>query len=144
MIPSNILVAVDFSPCSEYALDYACALAAKLGATINLFNAIGASLPELSVGLTDQMMESLRRSNLSTLETLASPRRANTNIAALLVEPGDAREGILRAAGATNADLIVMGTHGRRGVARVLLGSVAESVLRRASCPVLTVRLPTE
>ena len=52
MIPANILVPIDFSACAEHALDYACDLAAKLGARIHVINAIGATLPELSVALT--------------------------------------------------------------------------------------------
>jgi nucleotide-binding universal stress UspA family protein len=55
---------------------------------------------------------------------------------------GAAAEEILRFADETHCDLIVMGTHGRRGVRRLLMGSVAEAVLRRARCPVLTVRCP--
>jgi nucleotide-binding universal stress UspA family protein len=55
---------------------------------------------------------------------------------------GSPSEEILRIAQQINADLIVLGTHGRSGLARVLMGSVAEDVLRKASCPVLTVKIP--
>jgi nucleotide-binding universal stress UspA family protein len=57
-------------------------------------------------------------------------------------EEGDPVTEILRAARESNADLIVMGTHGRTGVGRLLMGSVAEQVVRKASCPVLTLRTP--
>jgi nucleotide-binding universal stress UspA family protein len=53
---------------------------------------------------------------------------------------GDAPEGILEYAGRESIDLIIMGTHGRGGVAHAIMGSVAEKVVRSASCPVLTVR----
>jgi nucleotide-binding universal stress UspA family protein len=53
-------------------------------------------------------------------------------------ETGNAAAEVLRTAEQTNADLIIMGTHGRSGVERVFLGSVAENVLRKAQCPVLT------
>jgi hypothetical protein len=58
------------------------------------------------------------------------------------VEEGDAVEAILRVAQEVRADLLVMGTHGRTGLGRLLMGSVAEQVVRKAACPVLTVKAP--
>jgi len=58
------------------------------------------------------------------------------------LEQGDATTEILRVAREESADLIVMGTHGRTGLGRLLMGSVAEQVMRRAPCPVLTVKSP--
>lgn len=140
MIPTNILVPIDFSPHAEHALDYACALAGKLGATVHVVNAIGATLPELSVALTQQMISSIRQNNEGVLAKLLEPRRARANIGQVFVVDDDARDAILKAAKDVHADLIVIGTHGRRGLSRALLGSVAEDVLRRAPCPVLAVR----
>jgi universal stress protein A len=140
MLPTNILVPIDFSPCAERALDYACALAAKLGAKIHVVNAIGTALPELSVALTDQMLASLRQSNAAVLDKLLEPRRSATAFGEIRVVDDDPRDAILKAAREVHADLIVIGTHGRRGLARVLIGSVAEDVVRRAPCPVLAVR----
>jgi nucleotide-binding universal stress UspA family protein len=140
MIPTNILVPIDFSPCAERALDYACALAAKLGAKVHVVNALGTALPELSVALTDQMLASLRHSNAAVLEKLVEPRRALVAFGELRVVDDDPRDAILAAAVAVHADLIVIGTHGRRGLSRLILGSVAEDVVRRAPCPVLAVR----
>jgi nucleotide-binding universal stress UspA family protein len=57
---------------------------------------------------------------------------------------GEALNGILEQAAKLKSDLIVMGTHGRRGTKRFFLGSVAEGVIRRALCPVLTLRAPTD
>jgi nucleotide-binding universal stress UspA family protein len=144
MIPTNLLVPIDFSACSERALDYACELAARLGARIHVINAIGAALPELSVALTDQMISSLRTSNAAALDKLIEPRRKRAAFGEITVVDGDARDAILQAARAVHADLIVIGTHGRRGLSRVLLGSVAEDILRRAPCPVLAVRTETQ
>jgi universal stress protein A len=141
MIPTNILVPTDFSPSAERALDYACALAAKLGAKVHVINAIGSVLPELSVALTDQMLSSIRHNNTEALEKLLAPRRAQVTFGEVSVVDDDARDAILKTAKAVHADLIVIGTHGRRGLARMFLGSVAEEVLRRAPCPVLAVRL---
>lgn len=58
------------------------------------------------------------------------------------LEEGEAAEEILRLAAAENCDLIVMGTHGRTGLSRLLMGSVAEQVVRKAACPVLTLKSP--
>jgi nucleotide-binding universal stress UspA family protein len=55
---------------------------------------------------------------------------------------GDAADAIVRTAETDNVDFIVMGTHGRRGLTRLLMGSVAEAIIRRAPCPVLTVKQP--
>lgn len=140
MIPKNILVPIDFSPYAEHALDYACELAAKLGSRIHVINAIGATLPELSVALTDQMIASIRHDNAVALDKLLAPRRAIAEFGEVTVVDDDARDAILKAARTVRADLIVIGTHGRRGLSRVLLGSVAEDVIRRAPCPVLAVR----
>jgi nucleotide-binding universal stress UspA family protein len=74
------------------------------------------------------------------VERFVSQSPAKGRVAAIRVEAGEPSDGILEAARAVRADLIVMGTHGRTGIARLLLGSVAEAVLRRATCPVLTVR----
>ncbi|HEU4729768.1 MAG TPA: universal stress protein [Kofleriaceae bacterium] len=141
MIPTNILVPIDFSRYAEHALDYACLLGAKLGAKIHVVNAIGTTLPELSVALTDQMLASLRHNNEAALHKLIEPRRTLASFGEVTVSDEDARDAIVNAAKAVHADLIVIGTHGRRGLSRVLLGSVAEEVIRRAPCPVLAVRM---
>jgi universal stress protein A len=141
MTPANILVPYDFSAHSERALDYACSLAAKLGARIHLAHAIGAGLPELSAVLTDSMIATMREQSLSELGKVATAREGIATFGKVMVEPGDARDGILTAARDCAADLIVMGSHGRRGISRLVLGSVAEEIVRRAPCPVLVVRL---
>ena len=60
------------------------------------------------------------------------------------VEAGEPSDAILRLARDGGGDLIVMGTHGRTGLSRLLIGSVAEAVLRRSACPVLTLRVPVK
>ncbi len=142
MTPNNILVPVDFSAYSERALDYACSLAEKLGAKLHLVHAIGAGLPELSAVLTDSMIATLRSASMTELQSIAKARASIATFGKVMVEPGDARDAILAAAKTCAADLIIMGSHGRRGLARVVLGSVAEDVVRRADCPVLVVRVP--
>jgi len=142
MIPTNILVPIDFSPCAEYALDYACELAAKLGARVHVVNAVADTLPELAAAITDQAIAALHRNNAAMLAVLVEPRRAIASFGELAVVEDTARDAIVKAARALHADLIVMGTHGRRGLSRALIGSIAEDVVRRAPCPVLTVRRP--
>jgi len=144
MLPKNILVPTDLSLHAEAALDYACELASKLGATVHLVNVIGIpalGVPELGMAVTSAMIESMISDNQKALEALAARKRGTATIGQLLLKTGDARDAIDHAAAELGADLIVMGTHGRRGVSRALLGSVAETVVRTAPCPVLTIRM---
>ena len=143
MLPKNILVPTDLSEGAEEALDYACELANKLDATIHLVNVIGIpalGIPELGVAMTATMIDSMVTENQRAMEELAARKRSVAKVGQVLLKTGDARDQIDQAAAEVGADLIVMGTHGRRGVSRALLGSVAESVVRSAPCPVLTVR----
>jgi nucleotide-binding universal stress UspA family protein len=143
MLPKNILVPTDMSDGAEEALDFACELAQTFGATVHLLNVIGIptlGVPELGVALTSTMIDSMVHDNQKALEEIATRKRGSEPIGQVLLRTGDARDMICQAAKEVGADLIVMGTHGRRGVTRALLGSVTESVVRMAPCPVLTVR----
>lgn len=146
MLPKNILVPTDLSEGAEEALDYACELATKIGATVHLLNVIGIpalGVPELGVALTSTMIDSIIEENQNAIDALANAKRAAgcALIGNVLLKTGDARDVIDQTAKELDADLIIMGTHGRRGFSRMLLGSVAESVVRTAPCAVLTVRL---
>jgi nucleotide-binding universal stress UspA family protein len=144
-LPRSILVPVDFSEFSVHALDYALALAGKLDAKIHLLNVLGLpsiGVSELGVGLAASVIDDMVKSNQAELDKLANARRKTSRIGDVMLRTGDARDLILRACEEVHADLIVMGTHGRRGIRRALLGSVAESVVRTAPCPVLTIRGP--
>lgn len=137
---TNILVPVDHSPCSEQALDYAMQLATKLDAKVHLLSVIGIptyGVPDLGVGITAPMMDNLIADNQRALDRLAKDRPA---VGQTLVRAGDARDVILQTAEELKVDLIVMGTHGRRGISRALLGSVTEMIVRTSPVPVLTVR----
>ena len=143
--PTKILVPIDFSACSEQALGYATELAAKLGATVHLVSAISIpplGVPELGVGVTSAMIERLVADNQTALDKLAAARNGGKTkiIGRVLIRTGDARDVILQTAEELKSDLIVMGTHGRRGISRALLGSVTEAIMRVSSVPVLTVR----
>jgi nucleotide-binding universal stress UspA family protein len=143
MLPKNILVPTDLSAHAEEAFAYACELAMKLDATIHLVNVIGIpalGVPELGVAVTSTMIDSMLAENQQALDALAARRPTGVRLGQVLLKTGDARDMIDEAAREIGADLIVMGTHGRRGVSRALLGSIAESVVRTAPCPVLTIR----
>jgi glycine betaine transporter len=142
-LPRTILVPVDFSANSEAALDYAVELAGKLDAKLYILNVVGLSglaVPELGAAMAPTVIDSMIRDSETALAKLADARRSKAKIADTLLRTGDARDIIIHTAEEVAADLIVMGTHGRRGVSRALLGSVAESVVRTSACPVLTIR----
>jgi nucleotide-binding universal stress UspA family protein len=146
VLPKNILVPTDLSDGADEALDYACELARTFGAKIHLLNVIGIpalGVPELGVALTGSVIDSIVRDNQSALDRIAETKRQQVDIGEVLLRTGDARDVINQTAKELNCDLIVMGTHGRRGVSRALLGSVTETVVRTAPCPVLTVRAHT-
>ena len=143
MLPKNILVPTDFSEGAEEALTYACELASRLGATVHLVNVVGIpalGVPELGVAVTATMIDQVVADNQQAIDKLARDFSGKAMIGRAILKTGDARDAINQAATELDCDLIVMGTHGRRGVTRVLLGSVAETVVRTAPCPVLTIR----
>jgi len=143
MLPKHILVPTDLSEGAEQALDYACELGHRLDAQIHLLNVISIpalGVPELGVALTATMIDDLVLGSRDALDRLAQAR-STANLGQVMVRTGDARDVIKQTAQELGIDLIVMGTHGRRGLTRALLGSVAESVVRSAPCAVLTVRL---
>ncbi len=139
---TDILVPTDFSACSEHALDYAVQIAERLDAKVHLLSVIGVpsyGVPELGVGITAPMIDNMISDHQRELDRVAGVRKL---VAETLVRVGDARDVILQTAEEIKADLIVMGTHGRRGFSRALLGSVTEMVVRTSPIPVLTVRGP--
>lgn len=143
MLPKHILVPTDLSEGAEQALAYACELARTLDAEIHLLNVVGIpslGVPELGVALTSTIIDQLVTENQAALDEIARTR-CHARLGQVLIRSGDPRDMINRTAQEIGADLIVMGTHGRRGITRALLGSVAETVVRSAPCAVLTVRL---
>jgi universal stress protein A len=140
--PKNILVPIDFSEASEKAATAACALAVKTGATVHLLHAY--VIPVESVGLaltvSEQYVEQFVKESRAQLLELSAKLCPQASMGPVLVESGDPRDVITHKARDLNAELIVMGTHGRRGLSRALMGSVAESVVRTAHCSVLVVR----
>jgi nucleotide-binding universal stress UspA family protein len=131
----RILVATDFSLCSLGALEYADRLARKLDAELLVLHAEG--IPVTGPESADDLHAAAEHELARTVRYLhGTGLRARS-----VLRPGPPVEEILHAAATEEASLIVMGTHGRRGVAHLVMGSVAERVVRSAPCPVLTVGL---
>jgi nucleotide-binding universal stress UspA family protein len=139
----SILVATDFSPSSRTAVRLATALARRRGASLCLVHAIDPppvippEMPAATSGAWER--EILRAAELAIVRDAAEIREAGMRVETqvLLGSPSTV---ILAAARDQKADLVVVGTHGRKGAAHLFLGSVAESVVRSASCPVLVTR----
>jgi glycine betaine transporter len=140
--PKNILVPIDFSEQSEKAASAACALAAKTGATVHLLHAYLIPVESVGIALTvsQKYVQQFVQESKTQLQELVAKLCPNAAVGPLLVESGDPREVIIHKAKELNAELIVMGTHGRRGLMHAIMGSVAESVARSAHCSVLVVR----
>lgn len=141
---SKILVPVDFSPHSREATLYAVDLARRYGAPITLVHAyqpVAYALPESFVIYTpDQLANVLTELQKQLATAKADAERSGATAVDTRVLQGDVASQIVQCAVDGGHDLIVMGTHGRTGPAHLLLGSIAEKVMRRAPCPVLTVR----
>ena len=140
----RILVATDFSPHSQVALRYAKALAEAFHAEVVICHVLEnpdllSQLPPVDQGYFPpnflQLQEEQAQVGLSKLAAEAGPLNVRT-----LLRHGAPFVEIVAAAREEAADLIVIGTHGRGAIAHMLLGSVAEKVVRKAACPVLTVR----
>jgi len=135
----TILHPTDFSDCSKYALRLACALARDHGAHLVLLHVAASPLIGYPEGVVPPDPETYRDGVRELLDRVDVP--PDLPVERRLAE-GDAVTEILRTAEEVGADLIAMGTHGRTGLGRLLMGSVAELVVRQASCPVLTVKTP--
>ena len=146
MAAQRFLVPLDFSEYANQALDYAINLASKLGARLTLLHVIqplplggvdmGVTVPytyiqDLEAEIMESMNDYLERVTAAGLE------------GEIAVVHGVPFHEIIEMAKTQQMDLIVMGTHGRTGFQHVLLGSVAEKVVRLAPCPVLVARQPT-
>ena len=141
--PKRMLVPVDFSDCSLDALEYGALIAQRSNASLKLLHV----LEPVSYGLDFTLPHMAERESSKTavtkrLSDLVSALTSGGLASDFLISGGLPADSILDAARAQSVDVIVMGTHGRRGLSHALFGSVAESVLRRSSCPVLTVRSP--
>ena len=142
---TTILVPTDFSEASGHALRYACGLAEALGASIHVLHTV--EMVHIAAGYMElypppqeyfDELEKAARSNLAATLTAEATERFR---AAFVLRSGSpAQEILVYLKEHSEVDLVVMATHGRGGVARLMMGSVADKVVRAARCPVLTVR----
>jgi universal stress protein A len=149
--PKQILVPVDFSPSSYAALEDAASLARTFGAQLDVVHvwelpmlvsheeiALGSGLPPAVVDAVSGRAQRLLE------RFVANARVKGITIRNAQAVPGEPYRMIVDIADEGHYDVIVIGTHGRKRLARVLLGSVAERVVRHASCPVLVARVKLE
>ena len=133
----TILVATDFGEAAEAALAYGRALARMFGGTLHLLHVTDNQFLRPMAANPHHAEEAIRR---RLNERLSDQDRRGLDADVTLETSDSPADAIVEYAGRIAADLIVMGTHGRTGLDRLLTGSVAEHVVRMAPCPVLTVR----
>jgi nucleotide-binding universal stress UspA family protein len=142
----RILCPIDFSDASRAALETACDLARRFDAKVALFHAYpvpGYTFPDGSFVASAKMLDELAdqaKRHLDEWKALAETAGVKEVETATAV--GEPAHEIVDFATRNRADLLVLGTHGRTGLSHALMGSVAERVVRKAPCPVLTVRPP--
>lgn len=146
----SILLPTDFSECGNYALSYATSLARMFGASIICVHVIEPIVPTVGYSgmteplpiadISDQIEDSAERELPKFAEC---EECAGLDVEELIVH-GDAAAEIVRVARERQVDLIVVSSHGRTGLGRILFGSTAEAVVRHASCPVLVVKPPVD
>lgn len=143
---STILFANDFSEGSDYAFDYALTLAKQFSARLLIVHVINEPVDLRGFYVPHISFDNLEKEIFEGAEKMMD-RFCSENLAGFVsyekyVISGVPYEEIVKKAAESGADLIIMGTHGRKGVDHLLFGSTAERVVRNAHCPVMTVRLP--
>ncbi len=143
----RICCPIDFSDASRAAMEVAADLARRFDADLVLLHAYpipGYTFPDGSVVASPRMMQELADQAERHLETWRADAEKLLGAARVTTEKaiGEPAAEIISFAAGSGADLLVLGTHGRTGLEHALMGSIAERVVRRARCPVLTVRPP--
>jgi nucleotide-binding universal stress UspA family protein len=138
----KILCPIDHSDCSKEALRYAVSFAMKDEAKLYLLHVIDIrsfdeSIDAMSKQIPDD--ETLNQLKTKLLDCIPEEIRSGMDVEAIVVQGIPFAE-IISTARKENIDMIVIGSHGRTGIAHIMLGSVSEKVIRKAPCPVLTVR----
>jgi nucleotide-binding universal stress UspA family protein len=141
----RILLPTDLSEHSAAATPYACSLAERFGAELHLLYVFeqhtgSTYVPGLPLPAADSDMQQLKQQVAESMADWIDDDWDSKHTVVRATREGTAFVEIIQYAKEQDIDLIVMGTHGRSGVPHLLVGSVAEKVVRKASCPVLTVR----
>jgi nucleotide-binding universal stress UspA family protein len=144
----RILVAIDFSDNSSYAFDYALSLARQSDSELFLLHVInepvdlrGFYVPHISF---EQLEKEIAAGASVMMDDFCREKLADYANFKTFIVSGTPFDEIIRKAEEVAASLIVIGTHGRTGIDHIIFGSTAERVVRGATCPVLTIRLPEE
>jgi nucleotide-binding universal stress UspA family protein len=143
----QILVPIDFTETSDKALDFAIELAQKFDASITVMHAYEIPVigfPDGALVATVDVATRIQEAAKKGLDAAVAARSARGVKITSVLRDGVAWEEIRAVAEDVHADIIVIGTHGRRGIARALLGSVAENVIRTVKTPVLTIHGPRD
>ncbi len=145
---SKILIAIDFSENSDYAFDYALTLAKQFEAELTVMHVIsepvdlrGFYVPHISF---EQLEREIEAGAADMMERFCREKMGDFRNYRTCIANGISYEEIIHKARQINASLIVVGTRGRTGLDHMIFGSTAERVVRGATCPVLSVRLPPE
>ncbi len=145
--PKRILVATDFSDASEAALDYGIALAKALDANIVVVHVYELPIYGFAGGAmiaTSEMVTAIMDGAQTACDAMCARRKDSGVAISQVVREGTSWLEVQRIADEVDADLIIVGTRARKGIAHALLGSVAEKIIRTATRPVLTVRANVE
>ncbi len=136
----KVVVPVDFSSTTDKVVDYAMTVADKLGAEVLFFHAINdfqgydmMLVHPSFIGMT----KDLEKESKERINSLVEEYKDRKNGVGGDVAIGDAAEEIIKYAEEQNADMIIIGTHGVKGLEKILMGSTAERVVKNATCPVL-------
>jgi nucleotide-binding universal stress UspA family protein len=139
----RILVPTDFTETSDRAIEWAITLAERLGSWVTLMHSYEIPIvgfPDGALVATPEIATKIADASRAGLESAVGRQQGRKVKVDGLLRDGVASEQILRAADEIDADLVVIGAHGRKGLARALLGSVAERVVRTSHRPVVTIR----
>ena len=146
IVLKSILFPTDFSEFSLYALDYATSFARQYGAKLVLLHVVDLFLSDPAYFApyvpTESMSEDFRKRARERLEEIAKTKLPGGISTEIVVVQGRPFVEIVREARERRVDLIVLSTHGRTGLSHAMFGSTAEKVVRKAPCPVLSIRHP--
>lgn len=143
----QLLVPIDFTETSDRALDYAIELARKFEAKVMVMHAYQIPVygfPDSAYITAADVATQISNAAQQKLDSIVEARKGSGVEVLAMLRDGVPWEEINTVAAEVHADLVIIGTHGRRGLARALLGSVAENVIRTATLPVLVIHGPRE
>ena len=144
---SHILVALDESPMAYAAVEQALSLAQDLKSQVTIMSVIaidpfvGVDFYKVAPAITDYFMQAEKNAKERLEDVKQSFIRDGINVNTKLIHGVSPSQGIIQVADEAGADLIIMGSHGRRGIQKVMLGSVAQNVLTQSPIPVLIIKV---